>query len=75
MDNVACIDPETLSLVLPFKGAVTGEQWKQITWPSYPRCGEIIDVDRVDVTEIGQMVRRYMPGRWECPNECDPRNW
>lgn len=66
------INLKTLAVVLPVKRAVTGEQWREMVWPPCPKCGEAIDVDRIDVTEFGQMVRHYIPGRWECPNECDP---
>ena len=68
------IDLKTLSLVMPFKRAVTGEEWRRMVWPPCPKCGETIDVDRAEVTEMGQLVRHYIPGRWECPNECDPRS-
>lgn len=68
------IDLRTLSLVMPGRNAFTGEQWREMVWPPCPKCGETIDVDRVDVTERQELVRHYIPGRWECPNECDPRS-
>lgn len=68
------IDLRTLDVVLPHgKTMITGEEWRNMAWPPCPKCGETIDVDRLEVTKFGQRVRHYVPGRWECPNECDPR--
>lgn len=68
------IDMGTLRIVFPGgKHTVTGEQWRKMVWPPCPKCGETVIVDRQDVTTAEQVVRRYIAGRWECPNECDPR--
>lgn len=71
------IDLQTLSLVLPDDaledGRLTGEQWRNMIMPPCPRCGTPIKADRVDVTYEGELARHYLFGRWECPNECDPR--
>ncbi len=62
-----------LNLVMPFSRPVTAGEWNGIQWPPCPRCEATISVDRVDVTMFGQLLRHYIAGRWECPNECDPR--
>lgn len=68
------IDMETLSLVLPGQSDVfTGDQWQHMMMPLCPKCGETINAERVEVTMVRQLVRHYIFGRWECPNECDPR--
>ena len=68
-DHVARLDG--LNLVLPFSRPVTAGEWNGIQWPPCPKCGATICVDRVDVTTVGDLLRQYVAGRWECPNECD----
>lgn len=70
-DHVARLDG--LNLALPFSRPVTAEEWNGIQWPPCPKCGATICVDRVDVTAVSDLLRQYVAGRWECPNECDPR--
>jgi hypothetical protein len=58
-------------LVFPYDRPVTAEEWNAITWPPCPKCGAALDVDRVEVTEIGQRIAHYLPGRMACPDEHD----
>ena len=67
------IDPDTLDLRLPGYDRFTGEQWRNMTFPPCPRCGRTVNATRLDVTYYEERVRHYMFGRWECPDECDPR--
>lgn len=68
------INLATLALVIPDRGHLfTGEEWRNMAMPPCPKCGETIEADRVEVTPMGEKVRTYIFGRWECPNECDPR--
>ncbi len=73
MAKSSVADLDGLNLVTPFSRPVTAEEWNDIQWPPCPKCGTTICVDRVDVTTFGQLLRHYVSGRWECPNECDPR--
>ncbi|WP_119728351.1 hypothetical protein [Thermomonospora amylolytica] len=67
------IDLATLQLVMPAgKTILTGEEWQRTVWPPCPKCGTTVEVDRVELTLMADQFPRYVPGRWQCPNECDP---
>ena len=63
------IDPDTLVVVtLP---DVPGPD----VMPPCPVCGTPIEQDMIDVTSyMDPYPPQYIPGMWECPNGCDPRN-
>lgn len=68
------IDPDSLQLAGGPARILTGQEFREQIWPDCPVCGSSIEVDRVEVTSIQEPIpRRYIVGRWECPNECDPR--
>ena len=56
-------------------GRMTGDQWRRIRWPRCPKCGTTVEVDRIDDTRLSDppYLNYYVCGRWQCPNECDPR--
>jgi hypothetical protein len=64
--HVAYLDG--LNLVLPFTRPVTAEEWNSIQWPPCPKCGAAINAGRVEVTTVGDLLRHYVAGRWECPS-------
>jgi hypothetical protein len=70
------INPETLALE-PEDEQVghifTAQDWQAQEWPPCPVCGTTINVAQVDVQTSQDPVPTYIMGRWQCPNNCDPR--
>lgn len=67
------LDPGTMMLRgLP--SIVSRTDWASIEWPPCPSCGVSIEVESLDVGTFGQHPsnRDLAPGRWSCPNDCNP---
>lgn len=68
------IDPETCQLISPEPSrAYSGAEFAALPWPPCPVCGATIQVDRLDIQSCADPLPVYIPGQWQCPNECDPR--
>lgn len=54
-------------------GTFTAQEWREQQWPRCPVCDTTVDVAQVDVQTSGDHFPVYLMGRWQCPNNCDPR--
>lgn len=54
-------------------GTLTGQEWRAQQWPKCPVCGGQGEPQRVDVRELSDQFGVFIPGAWECRNDCDPR--
>lgn len=66
------INPETFGLDGP-TGPLSAQEFRAIERPPCPVCGTTIEVDRVNVQMATDRFPVFLIGRWQCPNECDPR--
>ncbi|MDP4501040.1 FmdB family zinc ribbon protein [Nonomuraea turcica] len=70
------INPENLSLGPEEERSsttFTDQEWRAQEWPECPVCGTTVSVSRISTPSADERIPRYIMGRWECPNGCDPR--